>query len=383
MSKYSVRFLLLICLSFSTVQKINSKGTESKTQIRDSTILESIFKEAVLKYGPEYYRKDAIVKITSEIIPNDGDYYGLNANRVRYIVTSYYDISKEHLEFRFLSKIKIWADNMKPTDIGFENGSVILFSEPLDLSTISDSSKRETYIQTQKYRIPYGSTHKQISYQTSEPRKIIQAEWKDTTFIMNLRNYASNKQLARKIVASLESNQGRIKAQWIKHFMYEFTLTDTLLNKYVRPYTQEKDARKLSLHFTEQYSLDSVSFSRLNKEDSVEYYLKVNPDKARGFISQSGKILTQIQLSLRNERWIPIVSTPVYGALSDCLSKINFEKEYKFFIVNVTIPTKYTTTDIPFFVYKGEHEVLMCFTEDYKSIPFKAVLLNLKKDLDL
>jgi hypothetical protein len=54
MTKYSVCFVILLCLSFLTAQNNYSKGTESRTQIRNNTHLMSIFNEAVFKYGPGY-----------------------------------------------------------------------------------------------------------------------------------------------------------------------------------------------------------------------------------------------------------------------------------------------------------------------------------------
>jgi len=90
---------------------------------RDS-ILISISKEVILKYGPDYYREYSQPIIEQSIVPPKGEINptGLNAGRVIYSVTFLYDKTEETMEWDYAAKVNIWADTWQPAGVNFGNG---------------------------------------------------------------------------------------------------------------------------------------------------------------------------------------------------------------------------------------------------------------------
>jgi hypothetical protein len=107
---------------------------------RDSLLI-TVAKEIVLKYGSGYYReyKEPIVKRNQEPpkgtpvpIPyiNETRYTtGEMAGRVIYSVTFLYDETKELLEKDFAARVSFWGDTGSPTNVQFGNGLIRLIPE--------------------------------------------------------------------------------------------------------------------------------------------------------------------------------------------------------------------------------------------------------------
>lgn len=115
------RILLLISLFLIVVLSVQAqKLSELPQQQRDSILL-LVAKAAVLRYGPDYYREyktpsiSFLSKYKSQTGPNtwkDGDIY---------IVTFFYDQSKERLAEDFAAKVSIWDDTKRAFSIYFGN----------------------------------------------------------------------------------------------------------------------------------------------------------------------------------------------------------------------------------------------------------------------
>ena len=81
-------------------------------------------KEAVLKYGPDYYREYKPPVISRDIFPPKGKQNpkGIHAERPYYEVISLYDKTEEQLEWNYASMVRIWADTGKLHLVIFGNG---------------------------------------------------------------------------------------------------------------------------------------------------------------------------------------------------------------------------------------------------------------------
>ena len=90
---------------------------------RDSLLI-SIAKEVVLRYGPDYYREYSKPIIEKSTIPMKGELNptGENSGRVSYRVTFLYDKMEETLEWDYAAKVSIWGDTGYPSWVMFGNG---------------------------------------------------------------------------------------------------------------------------------------------------------------------------------------------------------------------------------------------------------------------
>ena len=114
-------FIILLVVSYNTsiAQNLDSMPVDK----RDSIII-SISKEIILKYGSDYYREYSLPMIERSMVPLRGESNpsGINAGRVAYVVTFLYDKTEETLEWDYTAKVSIWADTGNPCNVMFGNG---------------------------------------------------------------------------------------------------------------------------------------------------------------------------------------------------------------------------------------------------------------------
>jgi hypothetical protein len=139
--------LLVIMTSYTTA--ILSQNLDSMPKIKRDSILIAKAKEAVLRYGPGYYREYKTPVIEEYITPPKGpdNVTGENAGRKAYIVTFLYDTIKELLEEEFAAEVSIWADTNIPVSIMFGNGRGLLI-EKIESKTEQEQEEMEEMIKT-------------------------------------------------------------------------------------------------------------------------------------------------------------------------------------------------------------------------------------------
>ena len=114
-------FIILLCVSYNNAIAQNL-GLMPGAK-RDSLLI-AIAKEAIMKYGPDYYRGDFPPVIERHTVPPKGEINktGENAGRVSYWVTFLYDKTEETLEWDYAARVTIWEDTGYPTVVMFGNG---------------------------------------------------------------------------------------------------------------------------------------------------------------------------------------------------------------------------------------------------------------------
>jgi len=122
-------FIILLLASYNTV--IMSQNLDSMSVEKRDSLLIAISKEAVLKYGPDYYREDFKPNIERHAVPPKGEINktGEMAGRVFYWIIFPYDKTKEQLSYPFAARVQVWADTGKPSSVFFGNGLGTLVSE--------------------------------------------------------------------------------------------------------------------------------------------------------------------------------------------------------------------------------------------------------------
>lgn len=118
--KQTQRFFLFISIILGCTITAFSQNLDSiPTEKRDS-LLKAISKEIILKYGPGYYREYKVPTIERVVVPpSETNPEGINVGRAFYMITYWYDKTKEHLEEDFAAKVKIWADTGEPGSVLF------------------------------------------------------------------------------------------------------------------------------------------------------------------------------------------------------------------------------------------------------------------------
>lgn len=144
-----------------------SQNLDSYPRSKRDSILVSIAKEVVLKYGPGYYRDNIKPEIVRYMFPSDKERNptGENANRVYYLVTFGYDKTKEILEYDYSSYVFIWADSSEPKHVFFGNGIGLSVPKSSTRQFASKSSQKnglndifqDTIIIDNIIQIPYQS----------------------------------------------------------------------------------------------------------------------------------------------------------------------------------------------------------------------------------
>jgi len=103
--------IMIIILLFVSYNNAMAQNLDRLPQPKRDSILISIAKEVILKYGPDYYREYA-----KPIIKRS------NTDRAAYEVTFLYDKTEETLEWDYAAKVFIWADTGNPGSVFFGNG---------------------------------------------------------------------------------------------------------------------------------------------------------------------------------------------------------------------------------------------------------------------
>ena len=127
-------FIILLCLSCNTI--IISQNLDSMpVALRDSILIYTA-KEAILKYGPDYYREYKQPVISYRKFPSADQISDARflkyAGRYYYEITFLYDPAEETLEWDFTAKARIWADTGDLDGVSFGNGYGRLIPEDMD-----------------------------------------------------------------------------------------------------------------------------------------------------------------------------------------------------------------------------------------------------------
>jgi hypothetical protein len=124
---------LSILILMGGVFMANSQNLDSMPQTQRDSLLISVAKEVVLRYGPGYYREDKKPIINRGQIPPKGTMNptGKDAGRIWYGVTFLYNTTKERLGENFAASVGLWEDTGKPGSVRFGVGNrwVRLISE--------------------------------------------------------------------------------------------------------------------------------------------------------------------------------------------------------------------------------------------------------------
>lgn len=113
---------ILLLIGYHTISLGQSLDSIAP-QVRES-ILISITKVVVLKYGPAYFRDYKKPTISRAIYPSKNMIDTANANRPYYEIAFIYDpkIEKDMLPWDYSYKVYVWADNWHPSKSMFGNG---------------------------------------------------------------------------------------------------------------------------------------------------------------------------------------------------------------------------------------------------------------------
>lgn len=115
MRKVLSTFLFLTIYITLCAQNLDNLPTEK----RDS-LLKAKSKEIILRYGPGYYREYKAPTIERIAVPpSETNPEGTNVGRAYYMITYWYDKTKERLEEDFAAIVRIWADTGEPTSVLF------------------------------------------------------------------------------------------------------------------------------------------------------------------------------------------------------------------------------------------------------------------------
>ena len=128
-------FIILLCITYNTAGMSQNLDTMSVAK-RDSLLI-SMAKEVVLKYGPDYYREDFPPVIERHSVPPKGEINktGEMAGRVYYHIIFLYDETKEQLSYPFAARVQVWADTGEPSSAFFGNGWGRIISDIKDWRT--------------------------------------------------------------------------------------------------------------------------------------------------------------------------------------------------------------------------------------------------------
>ena len=120
------KIIVIVLLSVSCAFVTSAQNLNSMPVAQRDSFLISLAKEAVLKFGPDYYREYKQPIVSYEQFPsadkiNDKRFIK-DADRYYYVVTFLYDPAEETLEFGYAAKVNIWADNGTLWGVSFGNG---------------------------------------------------------------------------------------------------------------------------------------------------------------------------------------------------------------------------------------------------------------------
>ena len=126
-------FIILLCVSNYSAK---AQSLNSMPEAKRNSLLISIAKEAILKFGPDYYREYKEPKISYKQYPpadpkTDKRFVNWD-DRYYYEVEFYYDPAEETLEWGFAAKVRIWADTGDLHTAFFGNGYGRSIEEGMD-----------------------------------------------------------------------------------------------------------------------------------------------------------------------------------------------------------------------------------------------------------
>jgi hypothetical protein len=170
MKKTAITTLLCVFCNFTAISQNSDSFITSITQSSDSLTKEKrdsillIAKEAIMKFGPDYYREYKPPVIERAIIFTDRRLLDGSANqkgRVFYRVTYLYDKTKEDLEKDFAVKICIWGDINSPFEIIFGSGFMMGISGGKEWR--NNLSRHVIYEQKQVFPVYHDLTNSEIN----------------------------------------------------------------------------------------------------------------------------------------------------------------------------------------------------------------------------
>ena len=111
--------LLTSILLGYTIMAFSQNLDNIPTEKRDS-LLKAMSKEIILRYGAGYYREYKVPTIERVVVPpSETNPEGINVGRAYYMITYWYDKTKERLEEDFAAIVRIWADTGEPAAVLF------------------------------------------------------------------------------------------------------------------------------------------------------------------------------------------------------------------------------------------------------------------------
>jgi len=115
--KIKNRIFFIFLLSVSCAISVTAQNLKSMPAVQRDSLLISISKEVILKYGPEYYRENQKPTIIREIVSE-----GTQAGDFLYYVTFPYDKAEETLEWDYSARVVIRENTGNPASVLFGNG---------------------------------------------------------------------------------------------------------------------------------------------------------------------------------------------------------------------------------------------------------------------
>ena len=122
-TKNQILLIILLCVSYNTAI---AQNLSFMPDVKRDSLLISIAKEVILKYGPDYYREYKQPVISYKQYPSVGKIndkrFTMLADRYYYVVTYLYDKTEETLEWDYAAEVRIWEDTGNPSGVMFGNG---------------------------------------------------------------------------------------------------------------------------------------------------------------------------------------------------------------------------------------------------------------------
>jgi hypothetical protein len=180
------KIMLLIIALTSYTTAILSQNLDSLPELKRDSILIAKAKEAVLRYGPEYYREYKTPLIYLFTVPSKGEKNpkGENAGRKMYSVTFPYDTTMELLGEQFAAKVHIWIDTGKLRSVSFGNGLAMIVegleNDPEKIESIPQIQYQEAIYPIYDWDNPEQKEPKNIDVLRRKGYEEIDGQWVQT-----------------------------------------------------------------------------------------------------------------------------------------------------------------------------------------------------------
>lgn len=138
--------LFVLCLPVFVMSQTQYTNLDNLPVAKRDSVLKAISKEAIMMYGPGYYRE---YKITTERIERE-DRFTDDVHPV-YLVTYYYDPAVEKLSYPYSAEVLVYEKSGKVYEIMFGNGRGVAGV---------DKPKKSRSGSPAKFQIPYQGTKK-------------------------------------------------------------------------------------------------------------------------------------------------------------------------------------------------------------------------------